>query len=266
MKKLLLSLLLFITLYSCVSDKKNSHLSRKNINGNAKEITETQFNTKKAFGDLKKDDFKYKKISKYNKERNLIEESFYFVEGEVDNVWKLIYGNDGKLTEENLYLPFKLYQKTKFKYNLERAEVNSNLFSFNATYTYDEFGEFLHKDTFVYNVNGELTEMSTGGEKGVTYGDGIIKYKYDSYGNIIEACNYSKNGELWRCLEHKYDENGNIIESYNDNVGFENGDFNFSLTDKKFKYYKFDKKNNWILRRDIFNDKILITEREIEYY
>ena len=95
MKKLLLILLCLPLLFSC-GNKKENDLTAGNINGKVKELIETSFNVKEAFGDLEKGDLKSKKKFKYNKDGNRTEGSSYDKDGELSYKWKFKYNEFDK--------------------------------------------------------------------------------------------------------------------------------------------------------------------------
>ena len=95
MKKLLLILLCLPMIFSC-GEKKENDLTADNIKGKVKELIETSFNVKEAFGDLEKDDFKSKWKSKYDEDGNRTESSSYDKDGELSYKWKFKYNEFDK--------------------------------------------------------------------------------------------------------------------------------------------------------------------------
>ena len=105
MKKLLLILLCVPLIFSCGekdNETENSEenvqkeeiendLTRENIKGKVKEIIETTFDAKEAFGEPQKGDLRTKGISKYDEDGNKTEVTFYNADGEIDFKHKLKY-------------------------------------------------------------------------------------------------------------------------------------------------------------------------------
>tara|TARA_B110000459_G_scaffold115992_1_gene128248 strand:- start:221 stop:1015 length:795 start_codon:yes stop_codon:yes gene_type:complete len=262
MKKLLLILVCIGLFYSCRYNE--SELNKENINGKVKEIVETNFATKKAFGDILKDGIqkrwrmtdqmgemrKYFKVkSKYNQNGNLIEK-IYFKSSEGR---KIIYeyDKDGKKVR---------------KYNRTSWEV---------TYEYDDKDNIIQKNNYyndnlkstikvITNNEGKIIEAISFNDDSVMYEK--VKYNYNDVGNVIESTHYSgDDGEKEWTIKYKYDNIGNLIE-YEEYVN--------DVYEGKLKWeYKYDEKNNWIERLEYkyyrhsgYYKPRSITERKIQYY
>ena len=141
--------------------------------------------------------------------------------------------------------------------------------------------EIYRKDKYLYNKDGNMTEMTSynaNGELGSNskykydedgnktewkYYDGELatkyKYQYDEDGNEMEkSCYRISDGRLSLKFNYQYDEDGNMIG--NSSYGYPS-DWNYTYQ------YEFDKLNNWIVRtRYEDGNPLEITEREIEYY
>jgi len=162
MKKLLLILLCLPLLFSCGGNKKENWLTKVNLKGKVKELTETTFNAKEAFGDLAKDGLEYKCKYKIDEDGNLIEFNQYDNDGELIEKWKAKYDEDGNLIEESHY---------------------------------DKDGELVLKQKCKYDEDGNLTEWTSFGyfEKDEEL-DFMYKYKYaefDKKNNWIVKVRYS---------------------------------------------------------------------------
>ena len=123
-------------------------------------------------------------------------------------------------------------------------QIERIVYNFTHKYKYDDIGNRIENTS--YNIDGEIHWKK--------------KYKYDDKGNEIEEKNYNKNGGLTSKTKYKYDDKGNEIEE-------KSYDKKNKLIDKTNYEYKFDDKENWIMKI-IFNPKnaTIIKEREIEYY
>tara|TARA_B100000767_G_C19417762_1_gene390652 strand:+ start:189 stop:503 length:315 start_codon:yes stop_codon:yes gene_type:complete len=94
MKKQILILLILSLHFSCGDgEKMDNDLIDQKIRGHVKEITETSFDAKESFGEVKKDGVKNKKVQKFNKSGNITESNKYDENGELT---KLQYKYDKK--------------------------------------------------------------------------------------------------------------------------------------------------------------------------
>ena len=198
MKKLLLMLLCLPLLFGCGGDKKENDLTEYNIKGKVKELIETRYDAKEAFGDLEKGDLERKQKSKFNEDGNTTE-FIKWKDGELKGKAKWKYDEDGNKTEETSYnSDGELEAKAKHKYDEDGNQTERT--------SYDKDGELRWKD----------------------------KYKYDEDGNQTEWTSYDKDGELEWKYKYKYEfdkENNWIVETtYTD-------DKPFSITERKIKYY-----------------------------
>ena len=84
MKKQILILLILSLHFSCGDgEKMDNDLIDQKIRGHVKEITETSFDAKESFGEVKKDGVKNKKEQKFNKSGNITESNKYDENGEL---------------------------------------------------------------------------------------------------------------------------------------------------------------------------------------
>lgn len=192
--------------------------------------------------------------------------------------------------------------KTIIDFDLNNNELEKKSFEFELSsskkysFKYDKMGNKLERDTFdkddvllsrdiyKYNDIGHLIE-------GYEYeSDGKLKekitYEFDDNGKCIELKVYNSDKILTRTHILTYNENGNLIKSIlvksdktimkhiikYDDKGNQIEDVLYNPDRNKrnnsFYQYKFDKKDNWIvkIRYDKNMNPKSITEREIEYY
>jgi antitoxin component YwqK of YwqJK toxin-antitoxin module len=199
MKKLLLILLCLPLLFGCGGEKKENDLTEYNIKGKIKDIIETRYDAKEAFGDLEKGDLVAKEKYKYDEDGNETEWTSYNSDGELEGKYKYKYDEDGNQTELTSYnSDGELEGKAKLKYDEDGNETEWT--------SYDKDGELEWK----------------------------YKYKYDEDGNQTESTSYDKDGELEWKYKYKYEfdkENNWIVETtYTD-------DKPFSITERKIEYY-----------------------------
>ena len=124
MKKLLLILLCVPLLFSCgANEKDNTDLTRENIKGDVKQIIETSFDAKEAFGEPQKGDLRTKDISKYDEDGNMNENTYYNADGEL--IWKnnYQYDEDGNRTESTSYnADGELNWNYKYQYEYDKIK------------------------------------------------------------------------------------------------------------------------------------------------
>ena len=167
MKKLLLILLCLPLLFSCGEKKEENDLTRDNLKGKVKEITEVRLDAPLVSGERYNDIKKHK----YDENGKKIEMAWYSGE---ELIKKVKYNADengavGKLVEgkEKESLPFRLSQQS---------------------------------NEFKYDEEGNLTEHSYYDNE-----DKLRKreHKYDEYENVTESIDYV-NGELSNTTKYKY--------------------------------------------------------------
>jgi hypothetical protein len=237
-------------------NKKENDLTKENLKGKVKELTETNFNAKKVFGDLEKDGLASKYQYKYDVGGNMTERSYSNGDGAEYPYMSsstFLYDNNGNKTESSSYdEDGNIRYNDKYKY-----DEDGNM---TAIYIYDKDGELDGIYKYKYDVGGNMTEFNYISIKLEL--DWIYKYKYDVGGNKTECAFGGGDGGVKSNLsKYKYDEDGNETEcaTYDEDGELEYKD--------QYKYDEFDKKNNWIVRTKYRNDTpTAIEEREIEYY
>ena len=97
MKKQILILLILSLHFSCGDgEKMDNDLTRINIKGDVKQIIETSFDAKEAFGEPQKGDLTRKLITKCNEDGNMTENKLYYADGEIKWKYKYLYEYDKK--------------------------------------------------------------------------------------------------------------------------------------------------------------------------
>ena len=124
MKKLLLILLCVPLIFSFGEKEEiKNELTRENIKGDVKQIIETSFVAKEAFGEPQKGDLIKKTITKYNVDGNRTETSIYNADGELDSKYKFQYDKDGNETENSSYnADGELDRKYKLQYEYDKLK------------------------------------------------------------------------------------------------------------------------------------------------
>lgn len=291
-----------IVLVSCTQTEQKTDLTKKNLMGKVKQITEKRYLVDDKFENIENDTlvetnvllydengFRSKKDfrgsddpdCKYDEKGNPIE---YTYKGWSIHKWKLKWDDKGRVIEESVFdTDGNLKYKRTFKYdnngnNIEREDQtaythDTNRFMYSKyVYKYDNKNNkigWYRED----NIDSSLSPMET--------------YKYDDNGNILEEKSFS-DGVLSAIIKYDYDNNGNLIEvktnsldrDYSskatinyDEKGNEIERVETGVIDKepikiKNTYkYEFDKNGNWIKKIE-YEDGIaeMITKREIEYY
>ena len=82
---------------------------------------------------------------------------------------------------------------------------------------------------------------------------------YDDNGNEIETNYYNSDGSLEKKTIYKYDDNGNTVES-----SYYKTDGSLPVTNSTI--YEYDKKKNWVSKTILADGRIIIIEKQIEYY
>ena len=171
MKKLLLILLCFPMIYSCGEKKEENDLSRDNLKGKVKEITEVRLDVLRVTGEIYDDIKKHK----YDENGKKIEEAWYSGE---ELIKKVKYkadenGSVGKLVEGKENIPFSDRVSREFKYDEDGNNTESSFYDnddnlMKTEYKYDEYGNVTESIDY---VNGELSNTTK------------YKYKYDASKN-----------------------------------------------------------------------------------
>lgn len=253
----------------------NKDLKSLKLKGKVKSLTTYYYSVTEKFGEVQKENLKYKSIYKFNKNGNYecigcgeSDETTYFY----DFKSRLIKSES--LYSKSLMGPhFKIFKYDERGNNIEENTLKSN-------------GEIIYKYIRKYNQGNDKIEENEYGSNGDLRYKRI--YKYDSKGNEIQQDMYSSNGDLYCKANMKYDGRGNCIgqeermpidlskqsvtkyDLKNNEISYENIYTGVSM--KKYNSqstfeYKFDVKGNIISEIQFENGTATELQiSEIEYY
>ena len=274
--KIILPFVLFILTVVQVSaqDRKNDW-EKENLKRKIKSIEKHHYEVTDKYGKIVKGTYKGAVVNKYDRNGNIIENSFYNSDRSLELKSIEKYDKKGNQIEAICYFfDGKLNWKCVYKYDNKGNQIEAN--------TYNSDGSLRHKRTYEYDKKGKQIEQSFQesyriinnyyeyGKKGnlikdsiyfSSGGSGNTIYQYDKKRNKIEEDYYFDRNPSIKSI-YKYDKEGNEIEKsrYNSDGSL----------DYKFIYeYKYDKKGNWvemIQYEGEAKNPIQIIERKIEYY
>lgn len=125
-------------------------------------------------------------------EDHVVSESEYDITGEIITQRKIIYGEDGKITEEVFKTPEGNYQ---ILYSYDEKGVAS------VRRRYNEDKHLMERNTFTYDSEGRISESMDETSSGIE----ITYTAYDSAGNIILQEEKTEDRELLSSIERTYD-------------------------------------------------------------
>lgn len=291
--------LLIITSFfvSCKEDKKYD-LKKFDLNGNVetvsyiyKEASEKfgkiiegkiiadslitlTFNNKGQLTDSTWNNHKYSKKIEY--EKDLRKRETYFFNKSVISYKEFLYNADGKISEKTNYDKSKKIVRKKIYKNNQNSSIVK---------WYNANGDLIANETFNYDNDGNLIEISTSNRKTTfKYLDDFVSEKKVIENKFIEEdCNekyeydYSSKLKYEQTITIKsnYDKNGNIsryiYEIYNDSKTISGGCKSYGWSDGstniiEFQYQSFDKLKNWtkqIIKGEYGIDHLI--KRKISY-
>ncbi len=212
MKKLFLFLFCTI-LFSCKSHRNNNDLTRSNLKGQVKSVTESEYAANSKFGQAEKGDLTEKEDYKYNDDGNMDEYNYYYSNGQLE--YKIIakFNEKGDQTEGRMY-----NTDGKFVANCVRTyDNNQNLLSYTIVKTNaDTFQRISYK----YNDKGKAIELNTYQSEGKLSSKDVRKF--DEKGLISEEIEYAQNGD--QTYDHTFqyediDKKGNWLKKITLNKG-----------------------------------------------
>jgi len=124
---------------------------------------------------------------------HVVSESEYDIAGEIITQRKIIYDEDGKITEEVFRTPEENYN---ILYSYDEKGVAS------VRRRYNEEKHLMERNTFTYDFEGRLSESMEETSSGIE----ITYTGYDSSGNVILQEEKSEDGELLSSIERTYDD------------------------------------------------------------
>jgi hypothetical protein len=195
----------------------------------------------------------------------------------VERTTKYNYDKEGNMIESNnegflkMTYTFKYDKKGNIIENSGRAIIESKLIENKIIYKYDDRGNMIEENTYynfsevpysikyIYDNNGNITEMSS---KVISMKDHTplnVISKFNDDGKIREENYYDSKGKFKGKVTYEYDSNGNVI-MLNNNL--DNGDPN-----KTTYKYEYDGQGNWI-QEEIITNKVptQVLYRTYKYY
>jgi hypothetical protein len=253
------TILIIYFLSSCQSDSTKSSLEAENLKGKVKSVKEFWLG-KKGVKTLANCCF-------FNPKGFITESKEFGLNGSI--VEKLIYNYDEKnllLSKAASSVNGTLKWRLEYDYNKKDSLVSISLLGADSiqmnctTYRFidDEILNPVKENKFQFGQNyydskGNLIEMK------MLNNQFVFKYKYINQLLVEENC-FDGNNNLVSAEIYKYDNKNNLTEKRNiQAMGKMTGLYNYE--------YQFDTQGNWIIKRELFNHKIVSGfEREIEYY
>jgi hypothetical protein len=259
MKNLNFYIIIFMSLlcFSCFSDEEiKNDLKENNLKGKVKSMEEAVYDVVEKDGGIEKSSLNWKHLVIYNKDGNKIMKKTYKLDGSLEDVYKFIYDEKGRLLEEvGGDVAGKYLTKMIYEYDNKGGMIEDNLWApkyshpiITRTHKYDEKGRLIEsidwwsyrkskvmwKYVYEYNDNGKVS---------------IEKLYKDDRGRIKE----------WVNTSYEYNENGDKIREVIKSARFDPSIYTFK--------YKYDEKGNWIRRiQTDQGEPYQIMERTIEYY
>ena len=159
----------------------------------------------------------YTKKYTYDDKGNMLSETKYEKDGDLENTTVYTYDDKGNMTSRTYTTEDGRYNKFTYTYdekgNLVKEEKETTVISsgdYVYTYTYDEKGNktvyddgFGHKTLYAYDANGNLiTETEDRGEDG---GGQTVTYTYDDQNRLLSRKWQENDGDDWGESTYQYD-------------------------------------------------------------
>ncbi len=132
--------------------------------------------------------------------KHLVSETEYEISGEIITQRKIVYDEDGKITEEVFKTPEENYH---ILYSYDDNGVAS------VRRRYNEDKHLTERNTFTYDSEGRLSESMDESAAGIE----ITYMRYDPQGNIILQEEKTEDGELLSKIERAYDSSNRIVNT-----------------------------------------------------
>ena len=228
----------------------------KGLKGKVKTLTETFYEGWDSSGIIQKRDMFLRTFNSFDKYGNSID--FKECDNNGVELSQLIKkcDNKGNVIGEIEIDKGSFTSNTRIKNNHKGYPIEALTFSFRT--------RLQTKDIYIYDEKGKDIIEQRGYEQ-----DGSLLYRcftrINKEGYIEEKDLYNSNDSLNLKITFKYDDKGNLIERYYFDKDFEE-------EKESYKYEKFDKSGNWIIKLEDSkyweNDshRYSIIERVIEYY
>lgn len=234
MKKITLIITIFlvgIILYSCHTEKPkasdeltNSDLTRLNLKGNVKSLTDSRFEASGKQGEIQKGIRISKEVLNFDEKGNKTENFSYGPNDSLEFKTKFKHDDKGFETEALQYKPDgSLCTKTITEY----FKGNKR-----ASCVYDEDGRLSWRITYLYDDDNNITEEDY--FRTVSKADHKNIYKYDAKGNVTALNSCNEDGSIVTAYTYKYefDKKGNWIKKTEYMSGTP-----LNITDREIIYY-----------------------------
>jgi len=212
MKKVLFSLMLVLMLVGmsgCFQDEEdivdennviNIPISTKKVLEKSTDIYEIT----ESFGEQQKN-LVEKNILKYDNLENLIENTYYDINGNITRMYKWKYDENNNEIELAFYnSDGSLDHKYTYTYDERNNKIQET--------EYDENGDIEEQTKWKYDENNKTIEEELVISSYSWEDPYIAIYLYDDNDNKIQSTTYDINGNITRMYKSKYDENNNKIE------------------------------------------------------
>lgn len=228
---------------------------RPMLNDNVGSLYTEQFTTFNTMGNITEMELnlqgsKTRIVEQYNDKKLIVKSVSYNPEGEVVFLNELSYDDKGnKIEEKALFPDGSLLQKILWKYDNKGNEIEKKLCSADNCF---------ERIVSSYDSKGNVIKELKYDEKHQLFA--TITYKYDKRNNRTEIVAVDPQGELIQKFTYKFDKRGNETEV----VEY---DASNTIIDEKTFTYQYDKKKNWILKKEYLEDKIVAKfEQTLEYF
>jgi len=260
-------------------NKPKSTLEEEGLKGKVKSLIETENNPEDTLGEIRKKYIQLRIITSFDEDGNILETANYDNLGKEYAKETFNYDANGRVIERRRYQNNNLFYTYTYKYdnkghNIEmNTSSNIGLPAIKVIRKFDEKGNKIEE--YGYNADSILFSKimskydSSGHEIEINgyNSDGSLDdkstFKYDEKGNRIENNHSSLEEKINEIISYKYDENNNLVEEIHK--------LNGKFTKNTYKYDKYDKYGNWLIKIERGNmegniSPLSITEREIDYF
>lgn len=251
MKKLLTLFSVSILLLSFKSDKIKNALTRSNLKGKVKTLSEEIYGVKPKTSDQEGTLFDKINIT-YNEQGNVSKSKRVSSKGIIFLSASFTYNNLGEMVYEidtsakGLFMDTDIYDASGNMIEIHSIRDNGPgkpKTNIKSIIKYD--GDVERQ--YDYYINNKLVNT--------------LAYEYDADGKIISASKLKPNGKVEYKTTYQYDDNGNIIEQ-----DYYNPHNKLKYT-THYKYEAYDSQGNWTKRINYYEKRpVNITERRFTYY
>ncbi|MDZ4809431.1 MAG: thioredoxin-like domain-containing protein [Bacteroidota bacterium] len=178
-------------------------LSEPSVKGNVSSVAETNYSATGKEDDIQKGALQNRKVSLFNADGKLVEESFSNSGDTLVSKSTSRYDAKGMPAERNYYNgDDRLYSKATFRYDQTNRLLEEKIF--------DTKGDLDCRSSLTYNGNGYLDVEKLFNAKGKL--DYKSVYKYDIRNNLVEKNIYDPKGRLASRYVAGFDDKGKVVE------------------------------------------------------